>query len=209
MKDSYAGNVLRIQTNTLGKTVKLVSSNQLKNIQGQKKFITLITVKDFVKDYLTLMKLEKVQLASNPAMAQALSRTKPFSYQMILGFTSGFEFMGFFLGIAFLTMLASTLMFKVLSGAASDKIALRNALIRLVLEERCSSNPLDTKLACYSFFLGSSVWSTSCLDSDYLQHFCHIHTWASGYHSQSSLFSTSSTMPLQLNCMKTLFCKNR
>ncbi|MCI1911199.1 MAG: ABC transporter permease [Lactobacillus amylovorus] len=122
MKDSYAGNVLRIQTNTLGKTVKLVSSNQLKNIQGQKKFITLITVKDFVKDYLTLMKLEKVQLASNPAMAQALSRTKPFSYQMILGFTSGFEFMGFFLGIAFLTMLASTLMFKVLSGAASDKM---------------------------------------------------------------------------------------
>ena len=68
------------------------------------------------------MKLEKVQLASNPAMAQVLSRTKPFSYQMILGFTSGFEFMGFFLGIAFLTMLASTLMFKVLSGAASDKM---------------------------------------------------------------------------------------
>lgn len=69
-----------------------------------------------------MMNLEKVQLASNPAMAQALSRTKPFSYQMILGFTSGFEFMGFFLGIAFLTMLASTLMFKVLSGAASDKM---------------------------------------------------------------------------------------
>lgn len=41
---------------------------------------------------------------------------------MMLGFVSGFEFMGFFLGIAFLTMLASTLMFKVLSGAASDKV---------------------------------------------------------------------------------------
>ncbi|MDK7192915.1 hypothetical protein QP420_06675, partial [Bifidobacterium sp. UMB1197] len=35
--------------------------------------------------------------------------------------TSGFEFMGFFLGLAFLAMLASTLMFKVLSGANSDK----------------------------------------------------------------------------------------
>ncbi len=33
---------------------------------------------------------------------------------------SGLEFMGFFLGIAFLTMLASCLMFKILSGAASD-----------------------------------------------------------------------------------------
>ena len=33
---------------------------------------------------------------------------------------SGLEFMGFFLGIAFLAMLASCLMFKILSGAASD-----------------------------------------------------------------------------------------
>ena len=33
--------------------------------------------------------------------------------------------MGFFLGFAFLTMLASTLMFKVLSGAAGDKAKYR------------------------------------------------------------------------------------
>lgn len=121
-KNSYANSVLGMQANTGNKAIKLVSSDQLKKIQGQKKFITFITVKNFVKDYPTLTKLEKVQMASNPAMAQALSQTKPFSYQMMLGFTSGFEFMGFFLGIAFLTMLASTLMFKVLSGAASDKM---------------------------------------------------------------------------------------
>lgn len=35
---------------------------------------------------------------------------------------SGFEFMGLFLGLSFLMMLASTLMFKILSAAASDKL---------------------------------------------------------------------------------------
>lgn len=122
IKNGYAGNVLKMQTNTTDKTLKLVSSGKLNSIQGPKNTITFITVKNFVKDYPTLMKIEKEQIKAAPQMAEALSQTKPFSYQMILGFVSGFEFMGFFLGIAFLTMLASTLMFKVLSGAASDKV---------------------------------------------------------------------------------------
>ncbi|MBC9721037.1 MAG: ABC transporter permease [Lactobacillus sp.] len=121
-KDRYAAMFLGMQTNTAKKTIKLVSSDKLNSIQGQKKFITFITVKNFVKDYPILMKIEKNQLKVAPEMAESLQSTKPFSYQMILGFVSGFEFMGFFLGIAFLTMLASTLMFKVLSGAASDKL---------------------------------------------------------------------------------------
>ena len=103
------------------KKIQLVSPTKLNTIAGQKKFITLITVKDFKKDYPTLMKLEQVQMIV-PANRSVLSNTKAFGYQMMLGFVSGFEFMGFFLGIAFLTMLASTLMFKVLSGAASDKV---------------------------------------------------------------------------------------
>ena len=103
------------------KKIELVSPAKFNTIQGQKKFITLIRVKDFVKDYPTLTKIEKLQMTS-PMISRVLSSTKPFTYQVVLGFASGFEFMGFFLGIAFLTMLASTLMFKVLSGAASDKV---------------------------------------------------------------------------------------
>ena len=103
------------------KKIELVSPAKFNTIQGQKKFITLIRVKNFVKDYPTLTKIEKLQMTS-PMISRVLSNTKPFTYQVVLGFASGFEFMGFFLGIAFLTMLASTLMFKVLSGAASDKV---------------------------------------------------------------------------------------
>lgn len=45
---------------------------------------------------------------------------KALVYELYNALFSGFEFMGFFLGIAFLTMLASCLMFKILSGAKSD-----------------------------------------------------------------------------------------
>lgn len=121
-EDKYASIYLNLLIGAGKKKIKLVSADKLKTIKGQKKFVTLLTVKDFAKDYPTLMKLEKVQIAANPAMANVLTGTKPFNYQMMLGFCSGFAFMGFFLGIAFLTMLASTLMFKVLSGAASDKV---------------------------------------------------------------------------------------
>lgn len=120
--DNDANIRLNFMVTTNKKKVSLVSAKKLQTIKGQKKELTLITVKDFAKQYPALMKIEKMQIKLDPMAAQALMATKPFGYQMILGFCSGFEFMGFFLGIAFLTMLASTLMFKVLSGAASDKI---------------------------------------------------------------------------------------
>ncbi|MHC9532126.1 FtsX-like permease family protein [Dellaglioa sp. L3N] len=42
-------------------------------------------------------------------------------YQMVNVIYGGMEFMGFFLGVAMLAMLASMLMFKILSSAATDK----------------------------------------------------------------------------------------
>lgn len=65
-------------------------------------------------------------------------------YTMIDGMVSGFVFMGIFLGVAFLAMLASCLMFKVLSGAYQDveryqmlhKIGVKkSALARSVAQE--------------------------------------------------------------------------
>ena len=45
----------------------------------------------------------------------------PGMFTLLKNVFGGLEFMGIFLGIAFLAMLASTLMFKVLSGVADDK----------------------------------------------------------------------------------------
>ena len=44
------------------------------------------------------------------------------AFLMISGIYGGLEFIGYFLGIAFLAMLASCLMFKILSGTQQDRI---------------------------------------------------------------------------------------
>ena len=108
--------------NGIPKKIHLLPTKEAKNIKGQSKFVTFLSVNNFDKDYPVLLKIEKKQMQENPSLTDTLSGTKPLAYQTMLGLTSGFEFMGFFLGLAFLTMLASTLMFKVLSGAASDKM---------------------------------------------------------------------------------------
>ena len=108
--------------NGLPKKIHLVSQKRWQSIGGQKKFVSYINVKDFVHDFPVINQIQKQQLRENRNYKDTYLNSKPYYYSNVLGFTSAFEFMGFFLGLAFLTMLASTLMFKVLSGAASDKV---------------------------------------------------------------------------------------
>ncbi|WP_294830714.1 FtsX-like permease family protein [uncultured Lactobacillus sp.] len=108
--------------NGLPKKIHLVSPKRWLSIDGQEKFVSYINVKDFVHDFPVINQIQKQQLRENRNYKDTYLNSKPYYYSNVLGFTSAFEFMGFFLGIAFLTMLASTLMFKVLSGAASDKV---------------------------------------------------------------------------------------
>ncbi|RMC51927.1 FtsX-like permease family protein [Lactobacillus sp. ESL0228] len=107
--------------NGTAKIIRLVSNAKWQKLKGQNKFVTFLKVENFKRDYPTLLLIQKQQLKENPAYDNLYSASKPSSYQFISSFSSGFEFMGFFLGFAFLTMLASTLMFKVLSGTSSDK----------------------------------------------------------------------------------------
>ena len=108
--------------NGLPKKIHLVSPKRWQSIEGQEKFVSYINVKDFVHDFPVINQIQKRQLRENRNYKDTYLNSKPYYYSNVLGFTSAFEFMGFFLGLAFLTMLASTLMFKVLSGAASDKV---------------------------------------------------------------------------------------
>ena len=108
--------------NGLPKKIHLVSPKRWLSIDGQEKFVSYINVKDFVHDFPVINQIQKQQLRENRNYKDTYLNSKPYYYSNVLGFTSAFEFMGFFLGLAFLTMLASTLMFKVLSGAASDKV---------------------------------------------------------------------------------------
>ncbi|MBO0453934.1 FtsX-like permease family protein [Candidatus Enterococcus murrayae] len=102
--------------------------------------LRVITVKDFVKDKEALKELANENFSKNPTLDKNMGsmNQKSLVYELYNALFSGFEFMGFFLGIAFLTMLASCLMFKILSGAKSDiqrysmleKIGVRRKLLK-------------------------------------------------------------------------------
>lgn len=110
------------------------------------KQVKLIKVVDFTKDVNKLAKVQTLQVDANKKLADLIQNTKPMSYQLIHQMTSGFEFMGFFLGIAFLTMLASTLMFKILSGAQSD-VARYEMLSKIGVKQRVLKNSIAKEIA--------------------------------------------------------------
>lgn len=101
--------------------VAVVSQRQYDQLKAKNQHVTLLLVNNFKQNF---ENIEKLQTAGMPKGAQyeiLRNNVKTRQFSMINALASGFEFMGFFLGIAFLAMLASTLMFKVLSGANSDK----------------------------------------------------------------------------------------
>ena len=112
-----------------GAQVKVVSQNQYNQVNAKENKIELLRVNNFRSNFNNIEKLQNLsatQMMSSPkvdkdAVNVNLSNSKSAQYRLVSSMTSGFEFMGFFLGLAFLAMLASTLMFKVLSGANSDK----------------------------------------------------------------------------------------
>ena len=109
--------------------VKVVSASEYKKINVQQQSSYLLLVNNFRSNFNNVEKLQKLAVNSmignekvtDNSVQVNITNSKSSSYRLISGMASGFEFMGFFLGLAFLAMLASTLMFKVLSGANSDK----------------------------------------------------------------------------------------
>ncbi len=99
------------------KIAKVVSAAQFARIKGTVHKLLVFRVANLKADQ---QALKAIQKGENLATGTVL----PGGYGMLVLSTAiygGLEFMGLFLGIAFLAMLASCLMFKILSGASSDK----------------------------------------------------------------------------------------
>lgn len=88
--------------------------------------LTTLIAHDFFANLAAIKRVTQLDQRQNKvSINYSMGTTKYDAYQMMNGLLSGFEFMGFFLGVAFLAMLASCLMFKILSGAASDRLRYR------------------------------------------------------------------------------------
>jgi putative ABC transport system permease protein len=122
-----------------GKEIKLVDSATFAQINATETTLQVVQVEDFQAALPKLAELAKLDSQNNPSLdPESNFMQRANVYDIFNGVFSGFEFMGFFLGIAFLTMLASCMMFKILSGANSDimrytmlrKIGTRNSLLK-------------------------------------------------------------------------------
>lgn len=122
----------------LDKTIKIVDLKMFNELQGKEGIVFIGKTDDFAAHTQEWKKLDELQLVKNKHINADDILSKYKIYNEFYAVSSGMVFMGFFLGIAFLAMMASCLMFKILSGAAADitryemlhKIGVRYELLR-------------------------------------------------------------------------------
>ncbi|KXY43743.1 ABC transporter permease [Bacillus cereus] len=101
-------------------TIKIVNQKMYDNLKGIEGIVLLGKSNDFITYKKEWKKIDELQLVKYKNVKENSLESKYNYYTLIDGMFTGIVFMGFFLGIAFLAMMASCLMFKVLSGASND-----------------------------------------------------------------------------------------
>ncbi|QGQ95560.1 ABC transporter permease [Paenibacillus psychroresistens] len=97
---------------------KIVDEPSFLKLPAKERMIVIGKTSDFLAYHSFWQALDKLSADKYKDGYVPLSKYE--NYQHVLGTASGTYFMGFFLGIAFLAMMASCLMFKILSAAAKD-----------------------------------------------------------------------------------------
>ncbi|MDP1459777.1 FtsX-like permease family protein [Bacillus wiedmannii] len=100
--------------------IKIVDQNMYNNMKSKENTVFIGYTDDF-ESYLNQWKeLDTLQVVKYKDVKSEKLYNKYREYNKNKGFFSGLMFMGLFVGIAFLAMMASCLMFKILSGASKD-----------------------------------------------------------------------------------------
>lgn len=138
--DSYTGTLRGLAVASADSApIKVVDAATYAKTAGQAHTVSLYVTKDFMASKDKLKALVAADAARQGGKVATMDMNQKYSvYALYNSMMSGFEFMGLFLGIAFLAMLASCLMFKILSSAASDalryqmleKIGTRRSLLK-------------------------------------------------------------------------------
>lgn len=100
--------------------IKIVNQQMFDDIKGKVGSVLVGKTDDFITYTKEWKKLDELELAKYKHVKAEMFDSKYSTYSSLYGFSSGTVFMGFFLGIAFLAMMASCLMFKILTGASKD-----------------------------------------------------------------------------------------
>ncbi|WP_156321860.1 hypothetical protein [Lacticaseibacillus thailandensis] len=144
---TYQNAFLSLTTANITDATKLqfVSAQDFARTAGQPETIVTYRVRDLRANIPVLKRIHRREMRRYPQLATRVLPDKYLVYRMMNGMNSGFAFMGFFLGLAFLAMLASTLMFKILSGAAADRARYR-MLARMGVRPRLLRGSIRTEI---------------------------------------------------------------
>ncbi|RJS50270.1 ABC transporter permease [Bacillus sp. PK3_68] len=113
-------NIQPIYIEDLNKPIKIVDLKMYHELPGKTGIIFTGKTDEFIAHTKKWKQLDELQLAKNKDVKAGDMLSKYKIYNEFYTVASGTVFMGFFLGFAFLAMMASCLMFKILSGATSD-----------------------------------------------------------------------------------------
>ncbi|MGG0705517.1 FtsX-like permease family protein [Bacillus paramobilis] len=100
--------------------MKIVDQNIYDGMKGKESTVFMGKTDDFGSYIKEWKKLDELQIAKYKNVKAEELDSKYQAYIVSHNFASGLMFMGFFVGVAFLAMMASCLMFKILSGASKD-----------------------------------------------------------------------------------------
>ncbi|HFK1527643.1 TPA: FtsX-like permease family protein [Bacillus cereus] len=100
--------------------MKIVDQNIYDGMKGKESTVFMGRTDDFGSYIKEWKKLDELQMAKYKNVRAEELDSKYQAYIVSHNFASGLIFMGFFVGVAFLAMMASCLMFKILSGTSKD-----------------------------------------------------------------------------------------
>lgn len=122
-KNSLAGNSFRelVPNGFKNKTIALCSTAELNKVKGNTKYLTLVQLNSFDRDWPFLLKIEHKQAQSSLTYSPLYSSSKAALYQLALGMTREMKILGFSLAFVFGAALIAILIIEVIKFAKKNR----------------------------------------------------------------------------------------
>ena len=122
-KNSLAGNSFRelVPNGFKNKTIALCSTAELNKVKGNTKYLTLVQLNSFDRDWPFLLKIEHKQAQSSLTYSRLYSSFKAALYQLALGMTREMKILGFSMAFVFGATLIAILIIEVIKFAKKNR----------------------------------------------------------------------------------------
>ena len=105
------------------KTIALCSTAELNKVKGNTKYLTLVQLNSFDRDWPFLLKIEHKQAQSSVVYSRLYSSSKAATYQLALGMSKEMKILGYSLAFVFGASMIAVLMIVVKAAKQDQKLA--------------------------------------------------------------------------------------